>query len=1089
MAVLPAPVAEAATDLVTNCSGSPSVSGALPYEVAHASPGDTVGFSLSPPCATITLTTDINISEDLTVTGPGANTLAVTSSGDVSAFDVDSGVTASLSGLTVENVDNTTGLGGGIYNDGTLTISDSTISGNTDSDGYGGGIMNDDDGTLTVTDSTVSGNTAVDGYGGGILNDGTLTVTNSTLAGNTATGVGGAIDNQGTATVTSSTLWHNEAEYGGNLNNLGPLNIGSTIVADPVTGTDCHEAAAITDLGDNLADDGSCDFTAGTDLSDTPSHLDTSGLEANGGPTETIALDSGSAAIDHVSNGTLCPSTDQRGAPRTVPCDIGAYDTDWGPPVSVDVSGTQGFGGTPSLTYTTSAPPGVVSGTLACTTVDNGTPISAGLPVGDYTVDGSSCSGLSSSDPAAYAVFPQSYAGVTDGFDVSAPSNWSVDTSPSPESNENQIYDLTCTSSTFCVAVGFAYDGSTDQALIETWNGSTWTVASNPQPSTTYDVLASVSCTSASDCQAVGEYQNGTPYDNLVESWNGTAWSVVPSPSPGSQENELDSVSCTSATACEAVGDYDVGTTGETLAESWNGTTWSVASTPDPGTATNALDGVSCTSATDCQAVGVYANQPNNSDFKTLVESWNGTAWSFVSSPDQGSSANDLYGVSCTSATSCQAVGFTAHATLVESWNGTAWSIVSSPDQGTDPFLSSVSCPTATSCTAVGSDLSGTSLQTLIESWNGTTWTVVPSPDTGTGDNVLYGVTCLTPSDCHAGGYDVNGSTEDTLIESSSPPPPVVSEVSPDTGFTSGTNTVTITGSGFAGATAVDVGANPATIDTVTGDTSITITVPPGSAGPPVDITVTAPGGLSTSTPADEYTYTVDQGPNTQPCQPTCTNTESTTLNDTTVSATGNSGTSNPGPSTTLVVNTDTLSCGASKSHDYDYPTAVSTLTATDFPTGAALTVTETVADEPTTAGVKVCYAPGSDTTGTFLRHCHPSMHAPCLESLVESSGSVVATFLTPPTDPRFWTGEAATDLKKFAPLTGAAGSTVTITGKNLAGVIAVVIGGAQAPISPASTDTKLEVTVPQGARTGLITVTSASGEAVSAKPFTVKSS
>ena len=58
--------------------------------------------------------------------------LAVTSSGDVSAFEVDSGVTASLSGLTVENVDNTVNFGGGIYNDGTLALSDSTISGNTD---------------------------------------------------------------------------------------------------------------------------------------------------------------------------------------------------------------------------------------------------------------------------------------------------------------------------------------------------------------------------------------------------------------------------------------------------------------------------------------------------------------------------------------------------------------------------------------------------------------------------------------------------------------------------------------------------------------------------------------------------------------------------------------------------------------------------------------------------------------------------------------------------------------------------------------------------------------------------------------------
>ena len=84
--------------------------------------------------------------------------------------------------------------------------------------------------------------------------------------------------------------------------------------------------------------------------------------------------------------------------------------------------------------------------------------------------------------------------------------------------------------------------------------------------------------------------------------------------------------------------------------------------------------------------------------------------------------------------------------------------------------------------------------------------------------------------------------------------------------------------------------------------------------------------------------------------------------------------------------------------------------------------------------------------------------------------------------------GLKGTDVKSFAPAKGAPGSTLTITGKNLSGVVAVVVGGAQATISSASTATKLKVTVPQGARTGLITVTSASGEVVSAKPFTVKS-
>jgi hypothetical protein len=193
------------------------------------------------------------------------------------------------------------------------------------------------------------------------------------------------------------------------------------------------------------------------------------------------------------------------------------------------------------------------------------------------------------------------------------------------------------------------------------------------------------------------------------------------------------------------------------------------------------------------------------------------------------------------------------------------------------------------------------------------------------------------------------------------------------------------------------------------------------------------------------------------------------------------------GATTSLLVNTATLSCGAAKAHDYDYPTAVATLSTTGFAPTADLTVTETVADTPSPAGVKVCYGAGSNPSqGQFLRPCKHAMTAPCLESLHETGGSVKATIKARATDPRFWTGEAAVDLTSFSPTKGAPNATVTIKGKNLAGALAVVIGGAQAAISNRSTATKLVVTVPATAVTGLITVTSAAGAAVSTKPFTV---
>jgi hypothetical protein len=319
---------------------------------------------------------------------------------------------------------------------------------------------------------------------------------------------------------------------------------------------------------------------------------------------------------------------------------------------------------------------------------------------------------------------------------------------------------------------------------------------------------------------------------------------------------------------------------------------------------------------------------------------------------------------------------------------------------------------------------------------------------------------------------------------------PIVEEVSPATGYTTGGTSVTVTGSGFSEATALDFGGVAASAVTINADTSITAISPPGPAGA-VDVTVTTPGGTSTPNAADLFTYTVDQTiPNSEPCTPGCTtNTVSTPLDQTSVSVTGASGDSNPDATTNLLVNTATLSCGVSKTHDYDFATAVSTLSTTDFAPHQVLTVTETVGDEPSTVGVKVCYAAGTDGKGTLLRRCKSSMKAPCLESLTGQSGdTVVASFLSPANDPRFWTGGAAVDLKAFTPASGAPNSTVTIKGKNLTEVQAVVIGGAQAAISTKSTNSELIVTVPPTAvpAAGYITVTAASGDAISTKSFTV---
>ena len=330
---------------------------------------------------------------------------------------------------------------------------------------------------------------------------------------------------------------------------------------------------------------------------------------------------------------------------------------------------------------------------------------------------------------------------------------WSVVPTPNRDSHANDLAAVSCVSATGCTAVGSS--GNQSATLVESWNGTAWSVV--PSPTSADEILSGVSCVSATACTAVGF--STSPNRTLVESWDGTAWSVVPSPDPAPNASSLNGVSCVSATACTAVGSAG----GASLVESWDGTAWSVVPSPGKGSP-DELRAVSCVSATACTAVGEYQNGLGRPS-RTLVESWDGTAWSVVPSPSRTGhhTSDELFGVSCVLATACTAVGQSAAGgksrALLESWDGTAWSVVPvpSPAKAIDPSLSGVSCVSATGCTAVGvyrKFLGTNPTRTLVESWDGTAWSVVPSPNkvSGPSSDYLEGVSCVPASSCTAVG-------------------------------------------------------------------------------------------------------------------------------------------------------------------------------------------------------------------------------------------------------------------------------------------------------------------------------------------------
>ncbi len=233
------------------------------------------------------------------------------------------------SGITSNNASS----GGGIRNYGTLTVTTSTLSGNTGSSN-GGGIHNSA-GKATISNSTLSRNrqTITNNGGAGIRNDATLIITNTTFYSNTAVNSGGGLLNYGTVTMTQSTLANNSSSIGGGGGGIysffGSVTLRSTIIANSPVGGNCL-GTTITSLGYNLDSGNTCAFAASGDLTDTNPMLGPIGNL--GGPTQIAPLYIGSAAIDHIPNGTNgCGTditTDQRGVVRPInsTCDIGAVE-------------------------------------------------------------------------------------------------------------------------------------------------------------------------------------------------------------------------------------------------------------------------------------------------------------------------------------------------------------------------------------------------------------------------------------------------------------------------------------------------------------------------------------------------------------------------------------------------------------------------------------------------------------------------------------------------------------------------------------------------------------------------------------------
>jgi len=283
------------------------------------------------------------------------------------------------------------------------------------------------------------------------------------------------------------------------------------------------------------------------------------------------------------------------------------------------------------------------------------------------------------------------------------------------------LYSISCASANACTAVGNYAKKGAGVAFAEKWNGTSWNLEIPAEP--TSSELLGVSCSSATSCEAVGNSGN----DAFAEAWNGTNWRVQSVPKPaGVAFTRFYSVSCTSTRACTAVGYRSSPDNARTFAERWDGASWSLEQTPSPASAMlTSLSGVSCYLPKACTAAGTYV--ASDGAQLTLSEVWNGSNWKIQSTPNRaGTVMGSFSSVSCTTAGACIAVGsytlgnLAPPIPLAEKRSGGKWSLqtLPPPSGAESGALYGVSCTGAAACTAVGYYSSSTGVFTLAERYS-----------------------------------------------------------------------------------------------------------------------------------------------------------------------------------------------------------------------------------------------------------------------------------------------------------------------------------------------------------------------------------
>jgi hypothetical protein len=369
--------------------------------------------------------------------------------------------------------------------------------------------------------------------------------------------------------------------------------------------------------------------------------------------------------------------------------------------------------------------------------------------------------------------------------------------SPNIGTDENLLSSIAVAGPGDLWAVGSYYDAVSGyyQGLILHGDGTTWTVVPSPAPGASANFLDGVTALAPDDVWAVGRYATSGSAYTLILHWDGAAWAVVPSPNSSSSFNLLAQVAAGGPNDVWAVGTADIGGVAVTLTEHWDGTAWTIVPSPNGPTGSSRLLSVAAAGPDDVWAAGHTI--VSTYVYQTLIEHWDGTAWTVVPAPNPGSSAM-LTEVELAGPGDGWVVGSTTDSsgtvrTLTMHWDGTAWTVVPSPNASTTSNgLLGLAVGAADDVWAVGDAIVGPSEQPLALHWDGTAWAVLPTPAPALGSGILNGVALSGAHTVWAVGEGSRGPQFQTLTVQYSDPcggptptpiPPAFSDVPPSDTF------------------------------------------------------------------------------------------------------------------------------------------------------------------------------------------------------------------------------------------------------------------------------------------------------------------